>query len=157
DLMRQLAEYGAEAKDSVGDLLDILNENDPTLQREAMTSLKQIGAAGPQHVNKLRQLLKSGDAPERRQYALDALITLGPDAGQAIGDLVPLLKDNDKTTRVKVVNLVAAIGKEAKATAFTPMLELLRDPEADVAKAAADALSKLGPATREQLPTLQKF
>jgi WD40 repeat protein len=157
DVVRQLADYGPEAKDSVGDLLRLLNDRDPVLQREAMTSLSKIGAAGREHLDLLLPLLKNADNQENRQFALDALTTMGADALPALNDLLPLLKDNNKVTRVKVVNLVAAIGKEAKATAFTPMLELLRDPEADVAKAAADGLAKLGPPTRDQLPTLTKF
>ena len=157
ETLNEIGRYGPEAKDAVPVLLKLLGDADPEVKRTAMATLSKVGTAGKEHVELLVPLLKDAGFPAGRQFALDALAVLGADARPALPALLGLLQDMTPATRLKAIGIVAAVGADAKATAFTPLLELLRDPDAEVAKAAADALSKLGKPTKSELPTLTTF
>jgi HEAT repeat protein len=155
ETLREIGLYGPEAKDAVPVLFKLLGEADPNLKRTALETLRKVGTVGRDQVEQLIPLVKDASFPEGRRFAADALAALGADAKPALAEVVGLLKDQDADLRLKAIAILGAVGADARAMAYTPLLELLRDGDAAVAKAAADALVKLGKPTRAELPTLE--
>ena len=157
ETLREIARYGPEAKEAVPALLMLLADADPNVKRTALETLGLVGTVGKEHVALLIPLLKDAGFPEGRLFAVDALTLLGGDARPALPEMLGLLKDTNTALRLKAIGIIAAVGAEARATALTPLLERLRDPDMLVARAAADALSKLGKPTKAELPKLTAF
>src|SRR5207244_4179640 len=97
-------------------------------------TLGKVGTAGRDDIALLIPLLGDANFPEGRDLALSTLATAGPDARPALPGLVALLNDKSTAVRTRAIAIIAAIGMDARATAYTPLLELLRDPDVEVAK-----------------------
>ncbi len=108
--------------------------------RAAALALKKLGPAG---ATNLIAALKDGDST-RRRLVLDVLGT----RGVSVDDLVPCLRDPDGTVRSRTCELLGRLGDRS---AVAPLFELLADPNARVAQAAAGALHALGGELTEQL------
>ncbi len=122
EILREIARYGPEAKDVAPALLKLLGDADPNVKRAALETLTKVGTVGLANVKALVPLLKDAGFPEGRQFALDALTTLGRDAQPALPELLALLKDRNTAQRLKVIGVIAAIGADARATAYSPLL-----------------------------------
>jgi WD40 repeat protein/HEAT repeat protein len=157
ETMREIGRYGPEAKEAVPILVKLLSDANSSVKQTALETLMKVGTVSREHVEQLIPLLKDAAFPEGRQFAVNALASLGADARPALAEVAALLKDKDAGIRVKAITIIAAVGTEARAVAYTPLLERLRDSDAAVAKAAADALVKLGKPTKAELPTLEAF
>ena len=114
-----------------------LQDNDPNVIWEAIAALRATGREPKPTIARLRELLRYHDTPIR-PYAVQALGKLGPEAKDAVDDLIEVMHDEyDRAGQVASVS-------EAPEDQNTPFL-------------AWDALCQIGPAARKSLPSLVKF
>ena len=128
-------EYAAEAlgvwgtADDVPDLIAMLGDPDPNARSAAMTALAALKddrgtAAVAARLSDFLDRTKAGQALE----------TMGPAAEKAV---LPLVSQGDAPTRMAACGVLAAVG----APESLPALETAaRDPDINVARAAADAV-----------------
>ncbi|MBT6495459.1 MAG: hypothetical protein HOL01_12985, partial [Planctomycetaceae bacterium] len=91
----------------------------------ARTAAKAFTKAGPDAVPALVAVL-SHKQPAVRQKAADALGHIGPAAAAATGDLIKLLKDEDRDTRYSAVRALHEFGPKAK-PAIPTLAEVILD------------------------------
>jgi WD40 repeat protein len=155
--VRDLAECGPEAAPAIHQLLVLLHYGDNDLRGGALRALPKIGAPTRADVGVLEDLLKDATYPAGRDYALDALAPLGPDARPDALTLYRLLMDpaSGSSARVKAAKALGAIGPNTGVGEFVEQYTLLRDPDPAVSAAVADALSKLFPPDKRDLHDLE--
>lgn len=134
---RALGEFGPEAAKA---LADALAHPDQDVRRAAAFALGRIG---PPALPALRRALDHRDATVRCQ-AVEALGWIGPGA---LGPLTAALSDPEPLVRRAAVRAIGRLGPAAQQAA-PRLLEALRDHDADVRSAAAEALKPIG--TRNQ-------
>jgi HEAT repeat protein len=119
-----------------------LGEQEPLLLRSALESLERLGAQAAPAAARIRQLAKSGPA-EVRLEALSVLTRVQKDPRALLVDLDDLMSSGDANVRLRVVELVGALGPPAGSLA--PRLKELatRDPDDRVKQAALLATFEL--------------
>lgn len=128
----------AQPKDPVTDLARQLRDEDVNVRRaatRALTRLPNTTAAVPA----LIESLKDAD-PYVRDNAVDALAVMHP--GDVVPSLIRALRDPNDNTRRRSADTLARIGRETE-TAWPGLIELLKDQNAEVKKAASAALRRL--------------
>jgi HEAT repeat protein len=103
-------------------------------------------------VSFLRNNLKDSDVTVRLSAASD-LAELGPDAKEAIPDLIETLKDRNEDVRLTTVDALTAIGKDA----IGPLIEATKSDNVDIRWGAAEAIRRIGPEAKDALPQLTKL
>src|SRR5262249_51450639 len=93
-------------------------------------------------VPSLRKTLREDKDLNMRYWAAEALGQFGPQAKEAVPDLVEALKDEDKTVRMGAGYALAEIGADA-ADAVPALQEAARGPEKEVRDAAQYALKRI--------------
>ncbi len=93
----------------------------------------------------LVEILEGGDS-EERQFAAEALGTLGPEAENAIPDLIEALNEVDVDIRAAAAEALGKIGPVAK-DAVPVLVLLLADNDWRVDMRAGEALVNIGPAS----------
>lgn len=100
----------------------------------------------------LREELRAVGAA-RPYRAMATLTTLGPDAADAIPDLVPLLTHSHAGVRALAARTLGTIGRPARPVG-TELKRMLNDPDNAVRLLAAEALSQVDPGVVEVLDVL---
>ena len=119
-------------------VLDVLKRGDMSIIMPALVTLAQ---EGKKEVPRLREAMKT---PEARYWVLLVLAEIGPDAADAVPDVIPLLKDEDPELRMQALLALGEMGPAAKA-AETQIVESLKtDTYAATRYAAVYALGKIG-------------
>jgi HEAT repeat protein len=106
-------------------------------------------AAKRQYLEIMKSILQEGD-PHNQVLAADALGRMGPDAEDAVPDLVRLLTVKNDTVRSRAGKALADIG----AAAVPSLTAALKQPEPAMRVAAADVLGNIGPAAKEAIHDL---
>src|SRR5262249_24956465 len=98
--VRDLGEFGDEAKSAVPALVKSLAGGDAAFKAEVIRLLKMLGGApAAEDALLLGQLVADKGFPDGRVYALDALAALGANAKPALPALVNVLKEPDPALR----------------------------------------------------------
>ena len=105
--------------------------------------------------DELRAMLADPD-PEVQARGAFALSRRGPEARDAVPELIPLLKSQAALTRQNAALALAAIGPDAK-DAVPALTEELKDSEWAVRRQAAIALGAIGPAAKPAIPALKRL
>jgi hypothetical protein len=100
-------------------------------------------AKGSRVVPEVRASLRDAD-PRKRVQAIQLLAAIGPDAGEAIGDLETALKDGDATVRAAAIEAIAKMGPAAR-NALEGLLEAVGDGDEHVRRAAIALVNQLAP------------
>jgi HEAT repeat protein len=165
-----LGEIGPEARQAVPALVERLRHRNPDARRDAAVALDRIVAGSPYGlpaavtrdlVPPLIELLRGEDAGVW-STAARILGLIGPEAGEAVPDLIQLLQRGDSDDRsdaaVALDRIVAGspYGLPAAVTRdlVPPLIELLRGEDAGVWGPAARILGKIGPEARQAVPAL---
>jgi len=143
-LVQEIGKAGPDARIAIPILLEAIAPADLPLRRELIQALAQIGPPGRQDIPLLVPLLEDVKFQPGRIYALDMLTQVGAEAHVALAPLVRALGDSDPATRRKAVVILGQIGPAASKPAFAGLLNLLRDPDAEMVEATAATLGKLG-------------
>ncbi len=89
-----------------------------------------------------------------RKTASEALAEMGPEAQNAVPNLVRALKHKQAEVRRSALDALARMGENAE-EAVPKVAESLQDSSADVRATAADALGRIKARTRESIPALK--
>src|SRR5262249_3700834 len=92
--------------------------------------------------------------PRVRLASLDALEPMISEGRPAAPALVKALDDKNRFVRWAAARTLGRIGPVPGVDAVTPLVRMLRDPDLDLARGAALALSRYGPAARAAVPAL---
>ncbi len=130
-------------------LMELRNDEDKSVASLAEVALQHAGQNTRQDVADLVSLL---DRPGEKDYALQQLAQLGPNAAQAAPVLVSVLKDSRALNRYLAAEALRAIGPAAE-EAVPELIAALRDPDPVVTESAAEALAAI--ATAEALKALE--
>ena len=125
---------------SMPTLMELRNDNDKSVASLAQVALEQATHADRQDISTLVSLL---ERPGEKDYALQQLALLGPDAAAAAPVLVSVLKDNLALNRYLAAEALRAIGPAAE-EAVPGLIAALRDPDPIVTESAAEALEAIG-------------
>ncbi|HZT79995.1 MAG TPA: HEAT repeat domain-containing protein [Gemmataceae bacterium] len=143
EVLAALGEIGPAAKDAAPALIALLAEKNKELPRRAASALARIG---PVCLPVLRAALKD-DREAVRYWSACALGLMGPDAEEAVPDLLVRLKEDRRASvrsmAASALAEVAAAGK-ARNDAAAALVAALKDPA--VRPTAAHSLPQLGQA-----------
>jgi HEAT repeat protein len=144
-------------KDAISDLVKVLSDGDPEVQRNAAFALSNIGGEGAAAaIPVLRKALFDHD-PAIRSQAAAAFKNIGPAAVLAVPDLIKALGDPNKEVCTYAALALGGIEKEA-APAVPALVRVLADTKENekVRVTAAWALSRIKdvPAAVAAIPTL---
>lgn len=143
---RSLGQLGSLARPAMPDLVDLLT--DAASRPEAAAALVSID---PRQADKaIPPLIKDlqADEEKQRQAAVMALVRLGPAASPAADALLTLLRDRLLTNRE-----IEAL-RDIWSHAIPGLVELLKDPQAEIRQRAVLALGQIGTEARAALPAL---
>ncbi len=130
-------------------LMELRNDEDKSVASLAEVALQHAGQNTRQDVADLVSLL---ERPGEKDYALQQLAQLGPNAAQAAPVLVSVLKDSRALNRYLAAEALRAIGPAAE-EAVPELIAALRDRDPIVTESAAEALAAIG--TAEALKALE--
>jgi len=125
------------AHESIPRLIESLGDDSWRVRKAAVGRLV-AGSESERVVDALVVALADGENPGRRNSALEALMAAG---SCVIPKLLEALHSDDVDVRKQVVDTLAGIGDEL---ARDGLIGALRDPDANVCAAAADALGVIG-------------
>lgn len=147
---RALGDYGALAKEAAGDLVTVLNDNDPVVQYHAAIALGKLEDKSDATVAALVARATSKDARVARA-SISALKNLEPGPERVAATLKDALKSNDQAITLHA--LEAIVEQHGKAC---PLLkETLKQPE--TAYLACAAIEQIGPEAAETVPELTEL
>src|SRR5579859_4575249 len=182
DLANQAAEALAQiGATSVPELIKVLEDSAPAVQKRALGALGVIGPKAKQAVGPVSKFLQNKDA-KVRALAAWVLGEMGPAArpvadslakalrdadsdarrlaaealheigSDMVSHLLPVVKDDDLSVRLSSVRALAIFHERKEAV--QSLVDALRDPNTKVRAAAADTLVRLGPEAKIALPGL---
>jgi HEAT repeat protein len=134
-------------------LVQALQGQDVKLRHQAAVALSRIAPTDPVAVKALIKALKDSSADVRRRAAL-ALENAGKVGNPCVGVVVGLigaLTDRDGTVRMSAAVTLGNIGADAREAAG-PLSDLLKDDDARLRAAAADALRKINAVKSKDKP-----
>jgi HEAT repeat protein len=112
--------------------------------------LPEYGAAG---VPALRQAIATGDRYVR-WWAIEVLLEIGPDAVDAVPELVHVTKVHDQWFRASAAKALGRIGPAAR-DAVPALTALCKHPYSDARAAAATALARIGVSNPQVVSALE--
>ncbi len=131
-------------------LIEAFAEKDPVILSNVADALVQIGKPA---VQPLRNSLKS---PEQRRAAVHVLGRIGPEAKDAIPDLLEALRgEEDKVARREIFMSLSNIGP-APPSLIPELMKDLQAEDIQLKAGATYALGTIGPAAKEALPEIRK-
>jgi len=121
--------------------------------RTKQSAFKEFDARSPavkrQYLEIMKSLLQEGD-PTSQVLAADALGRMGPDAEEAVPDLVQLIHAKNENVRFHATKALVDIGE----VAVPSLVSALKKQEPAVRVAAVDVLGNIGPAAKEAVHDL---
>ena len=128
----------AKERDPVPDLAKLLRNDEVEIRRAAARALTRL----PNTVSAIPALIEALKDPDPvvRDNAVDALAVQHP--GDVVGPLTRALRDPDANSRRRAADTLARIGRDTE-SAWPGLIELLKDENAQVRKAANAALRRL--------------
>jgi HEAT repeat protein len=148
---RAAAQFAFHVPVTVGaipSLLELRHDRDKSVASLAALALERAGQRTRQDIDQLVALL---ERPGEKDYALQQLAQLGPEAADAAPVLIVVLKDSLALNRYLAAEALRAIGPAAE-EAVPELSATLRDPDPIVTESAAEALAAIG--TPEALKAL---
>lgn len=138
---------------AVSSLMELRDDQDKSVASLAELALEHAGQNDRQDVSNLVALL---DRPGEKDYALQQLAQLGPQAADAAPVLISILKDSLALNRYLAAEALRAIGPAAE-EAVPELIAALHDPDPIVTESAAEALEAIGtPDALKALEPLRK-
>ena len=134
---------------SLPTIMELRNDQDKSVASIAEVALEHAGQNDRQDVANLVALL---ERPGEKDYALQQLAQLGPEAADAAPALISVLKDSLALNRYLAAEALRAIGPAAE-EAVPELIAALHDPDPIVIESAAEALEAIG--TPEALKAIE--
>jgi HEAT repeat protein len=138
-----LAIQGAEAKEPIAALRDLLSHKESSARRDAASALGDLGVAAKGILPDLAHLLKDPDGGVRSAAAYAVARIKSAEAVRAsVEIMLPGLGDKEVRVRQEAARFLGQLGPDAKA-AIPALTKALRDEDEEVSKAAIEALGKI--------------
>lgn len=141
-------------------LFDLVLTKQNGFSREAQVGLVAVhygnialAKMGKRAVPRLRELMKDA---ETRWNAVGILKRIGPEAGDAVPELISALGDSNKNVRSLAVRTLEQLGPRA-VPAVDALILLLNDSEENVKDCAIDVLGMIGAPAAQAIPELKKL
>ncbi len=131
------------------------------LRRDPDKSVASLAAMALEHAGHVERPGVSNwvallERPGEKEYPLQQLAQLGPEAEDAAPVLIPILKDALALNRYLAAEALRAIGPAAE-EAVPELIDALQDPDPIVTESAAEALEAIGsPEARKALESRQR-
>ncbi len=153
---KTLAFHGAAGKVAAGKLIGWLGDPSKELQHATLAALAAIGADAPEALDPLVRLATGPGAPE--DLDTDSLLgyALRAQGLEAAFRLAPLLQSEDTRVAARAAHALGWLGERAVPVHDELKAAALRADD-EVVKAVIDAISKLGPDARDDVPMLIRF
>lgn len=142
-LIAEAAAQGAEALPLASMLL---RDRDPRLRTAGAELSAKLGPAAGPAAELLADLLRDSN-PAVVEQARAALVALG---SEGVWALRKTMQASEPALRLEAVRIAAAVGPPAKGTR-AELVQMLRDPQPEVARSAAKALGSLGDESLDML------
>jgi len=149
--MLAIDRIGADAHETVPDLIAILQRNDAETRIYAINALRAVGPAAKDAIPELVKHLSSDDF-HTQYWACRALGAIGPEARSAAGDLVTCLRSGVASVRRNAAAALGNIGPEVGQAAADALIEALSDSTQPVRQNAVVALGQLQPLAGKAVP-----
>jgi HEAT repeat protein len=133
-----LGALGPKAADALPRLLNILSEPSARLQLQSASAIHAIDRKHKAVVPALIRCLRDKDEIIRVRAAIE----LGYVGADAVGDVIPLLKDEDERVRRAAADALAGIGPKAS-PAIPALRAALKDKDEGVRESAGDAIKAI--------------
>lgn len=111
-------------------------------QFKALSNLQELETQAAAAVPALRSLLRSTKDDTLRAEIAKTLGSIGPDAGEAAPDLIPLLDAKEMWPRYAAARALGTLGKAAL-PALPKLITLTKDKDRDVAAVAKESARRL--------------
>ncbi|HPM81402.1 MAG TPA: HEAT repeat domain-containing protein [Candidatus Anammoximicrobium sp.] len=147
---------GKEAKETVPELIAILQQNDPQTRTYAINALLGIGPDAKDAVPELIQMLSSDDF-HTQYWACRALGAIGPEARSATDELVRCLKVGVTSVRRNAAAAMGQIGTAIGQKGVDALVAALSDPIQPVRQNAVVALGDLKPLAERAVPVIEQM
>lgn len=121
-------------------LLELRNDQDKPVASLAQVALERAGRADREGVDILVSILQG---PGEKEYTLQQLAQMGPEAADAAPVLISVLKDGLALNRYLAAEALRSIGPAAE-EAVPGLIAALSDPDPIVVESAAEALEAIG-------------
>jgi HEAT repeat protein len=148
-----LQQLGADAKDSVVPLVNLLRSTDVELCDTVIEVLQEIGPDAKPAVPELKRILSENSARKLKLGAAYALGKIGPGARDAVPELAKALKAKDGSLRCNAAEALGEIGPGAK-DAVPALIEALENDDVRSPTCAVRALGKIGADAKSAIPAL---
>ena len=136
-------------------LIDSLHDSSFEVRLRAIDALMGIGTGAEDAISPLVELLQDGKQPaELRREAVKAIQSIY--AGLAIDGLDKSLQDSDRVVRSNAAVALGSVEEKARQAVPTLIGLVLDDPYSEVRASAADVISRIDPANRDVLTTLNR-
>lgn len=146
-----IARLGADAADAVPELIEALDDKNPSLRGFVAMTLGRIGEAAKPALVALDARLHDRDPVVRVMAAL-AIWGIARDARTAKSVLLDALQSDSPRLRTVAAEAFSELGE----LAVDPLAVSLIDTDPRVRAAAATALGHVGPAARSTIPLLEQ-
>jgi WD40 repeat protein len=149
--VKALIQIGGDAFDR-DRFVDLLRRDpSPQVREEVERGLRQkLDSAGVKDLPIVRAMLKTDEAAPVQLLALDLVIRLGPDAGEAAVQVGELLQSGDATVQLRALLALQALGKTAR-PASPALVKALETNKIQQKRQAAVLLARLEPSDRKVL------
>jgi HEAT repeat protein len=148
---------GPAAKAAAGDVKAVGEKaNDPGLKVWVAAALVALGTDANANSKIVLAALKDKTAKTAHSSAVEAAEFLGPKAKPGVSDLLDVLKDKAQPDLVRE-KAARTLGKLTAKEAVRPLTDMLRDPDRDVRRAAAEALGMMGAEAVTAAPKLREL
>jgi HEAT repeat protein len=133
-----VGQFGPAARGAAGDLVGLMEDEDPVIRVEAAASLWRI-ERNAKAASKLTEMLRSNDATGSFAAAV-ALGELGPEVPGALKALVEALRHPDEDTRRAATRSLGRLGP----VAIPELRQMLKSSEAATRRRAVESLGWMG-------------
>ena len=152
DTIVTLGAIGPEAAAALPALIQVLDQQDATLQEVALTALARLGPKAGAALPWIEKGLRSQELAVRKA-SLEAWAAIKKD--KAVPELLVALRDPDAAVRRQALHALGGITPLPEPKATVPaLIAALQDADAEVRESAANVFLRAGPSTTAALPDL---
>ena len=154
DALRHAGTPSAAAVPAIVELIVAADAGDDA-DAWAKSALASMGLSARSAAKPLIEQIKTTKDPLRKARALDGLRSLGANAGDALSDLVDLLRSDDAEVADGALAVLRAIGEGAKPV-LSALLTATKDPSAATRERACLAIAAMGKGATDAIEPMKE-
>ena len=147
-----LGELGTKSEQGIPRLINLLDDDDWSICREAVRSLGKMGNIAKDAIPKLSKLLERKEVTIRKEAAF-TLGKIGNATNEALSGLIKACNDENEEVRTEAARSFGEFGSAAQG-AIPQLMKCLKDVDWTVRTASAESISKIGKESTVAIPKL---